>query len=65
MMMFLAFMIDQTQQRYCQVFKQLWKGLKTKTKLWGAIQNDFRVIECETMEKLYFRIAYLYQIRLE
>ena len=64
-MMFLAFLIDQTQQRYCQLFKQLWKGLKTKTKLWGAIQNVFRVIECETMEKLYLRIAYLYQIRLE
>ena len=65
MMMFIAFLIDQTQQRYCQVFKQLWKGLKTKAKLWGAIQNVFRVLEFETMEGLYFHIAYLYQIRLE
>lgn len=65
MLMFMAFLIDQTQQRYCQVFKKLWQGLKTKAKLWQAIQNVFRVLEFETMEKLYRHIAYLYQIRLE
>lgn len=65
MMMFIAFLIDQTQQRYCQVFRELWKGLKTKTKLWQAIQNVFRVLEFETMQGLYQQIAYLYQIRLE
>jgi hypothetical protein len=65
MLMFMAFLIDQTQQRYCEVFKQVWHGLKSKAKLWRAIQNVFRVLEFQTMEKLYRQIAYLYQIRLE
>jgi len=65
LVMMLAFLVDQIQQRYCQTFQQLWKGLGSKSKLWAAIRNVFAVLKFESMEMLYCHIGYLYQIKLE
>ncbi len=60
LLMLLAFLVDQIQQRFCKIFPHLWSGLGSKAKLWAAIQNVFRVLKFKTMELLYRHIAYLY-----
>jgi len=65
LLMFLAFTVDQIQQRYCRLFRLLWKGLGTKTKLWASIRNLFNVIMFNSMEALYRRLASNYRLQIE
>jgi hypothetical protein len=65
LLMFLAFTVDQIQQRYCRLFRLLWKGLGTKTKLWASIRNLFNVIIFNSMEALYRRLASNYRLQIE
>jgi hypothetical protein len=65
LLMLLAFLIDQIQQRCCAVFRQLWKGLGTKSKLWATLRSVFRVLMFDSMESLYWHIASLYRLQLE
>ena len=65
LLMMLAFLVDQIQQGYNKLFQEVWKGLGSKSKLWGAVRSLFEVLEFETMEQIYYRIAVSYRIRLE
>lgn len=65
LLMLLAFLVDQIQQRCCSSFRQLWQGSKTKTKLWAAIPHLFNVIVFESMDPLYQSIAINYRLQIE
>jgi len=65
LLMFLAFTIDQIQQRCCRFFRALHQGLRTKVKLWAAIQHLFSVLVFKSMEALYRHLASLYRLQLE
>jgi Transposase DDE domain len=64
-LMLMAFLIDQIQQRCCGMFRRLWKGLGTKAKLWATLRSLFRVLMFESMESLYRHMASLYRLQLE
>ena len=42
LLMMLAFLVDQTQQRCCPLFQAAWSKLGTKRHLWEEIRNLFR-----------------------
>jgi hypothetical protein len=65
LLMFLAFTVDQIQQRCCRLFRLLWKGLGTKTKLWASIRSLFNVIVFNSMEALYRSLASNYRLQIE
>lgn len=65
LVMMLAFLVDQIQQRRCRLFGQLWEGLGTKAKLWRTMRSQFRVLVFDSMEALYRHMASLYRLQLE
>jgi hypothetical protein len=65
LLMFLAFTVDQIQQRCCRFFRLLWKGLGTKAKLWASLRNLFNTIVFKSMEALYRRMASNYRLQIE
>jgi hypothetical protein len=52
-LMMLAFLVDQTQQLTCALFRSVWQKLGTKRSLWENVRNLFHVFELESMEMLY------------
>lgn len=65
MLMMLAFLVDQIQQRCCGMFGQLWEGLGTKAKLWETLRSQFRILVFDSMKALYQHMALLYRLQLE
>jgi hypothetical protein len=65
LIMLLAFSVDQIQQHGCRLFRQLWDGLGTKTKLWSSLRHLFNVLVFESMEALYRHMALLYRLQIE
>lgn len=65
LLMMLAFLVDQIQQRCCALFRQVWKGAGTKAKLWASMRSLFHVLLFQSMETLYRHIASLYRLQLE
>src|SRR5262250_1333479 len=65
LLMFLAFTIDQIQQRCCRFFRTLHQGLRTKVKLWASIRHLFNVLVFKSMEALYRHMAPLYRLQIE
>jgi Transposase DDE domain len=65
LLMFLAFTIDQIQQRCCRFFRALHQGLRTKVKLWASIRHLFNVLVFKSMEALYRHLASLYRLQIE
>ena len=65
MLMLLAFLVDQIQQRCSSLFRQLWKGLGTKAKLWSSMRNLFHVLVFNSMEALFRHMASLYRLQIE
>ena len=65
LLMLLAFLVDQIQQRCCGLFRRLWRSLGTKAKLWEMLRSVFRVLTFPSMESLFRHIAFLYQLQLE
>jgi len=65
LLMFLAFTIDQIQQRCCRFFRTLHQGLRTKVKLWASIRHLFNVLVFKSMEALYRHQASLYRLQIE
>jgi len=65
LLMFLAFTIDQIQQRCWELFRQVRAGLRTKAKLWDSLRSLFKVLLFRTMEALYRQMASLYDIQLQ
>jgi len=65
LVMMLAFLVDQIQQRCCGLFGQLWEGLGTKAKLWETLRSQSRVLVFDSMKALYRHMALLYRLQLE
>ena len=65
LLMFLAFLVDQVQQRGCKTFQRLRQGLGSKTKLWEALRSAFQMLTFSAMENLFRHIALVYRIQLE
>ncbi|MCA1607281.1 MAG: transposase, partial [Acidobacteria bacterium] len=64
-LMLLAFLVDQIQQRCCQLFRQVWTGLGTKAKLWEMVRSLFRTQLFPSMTTLYRSLGYLYALQIE
>jgi len=58
MLMMLAFLIDQTQQLSCKLFRAVWKKLKSKRALWERMRSLFKEFAFESMQMLYHAILY-------
>jgi hypothetical protein len=65
LLMLLAFLVDQIQQRCCPIFRQLWQGLGTKSKRWEMLRSTFQVLNFASMESLFRHLAFLYRLQLE
>lgn len=65
LLMFLAFTVDQIQQRGCRFFRSLHQGLRTKVKLWASIRSLFNTLVFKSMEALYWHLASLYRLQIE
>jgi hypothetical protein len=63
--MLLAFLVDQIQQRCSAVFRQVWRGLGTKAKVWEQRRSLFRVLQFPSMDRLDRHLAFLYGLQLE
>lgn len=64
-LMMLAFTVDQIQQHACYYFRKLWLALKTKKKLWENIRATFKLLNFDSMQKLFEHIAKINRIQLE
>jgi hypothetical protein len=65
LLMMLAFLVDQIQQHCCPVFRQLWQGLGTKSKLWFSLRSLFHSLLFKSMATLYQHMAALNRLQLE
>ena len=65
LLMLLAFLVDQIQQRCSLGFRRLWRGLKTKAKLWDSLRSLFRVLVFDSMTALFRHMESLYRLQLE
>ena len=57
-LMMLAFLIDQIQQRCCQLFNQALEKSKSKTRFWLKIRQQFQSFLIPDWEAMYQGIAY-------
>jgi len=64
-LMLLAFSIDQIQQHACGTFKLIWQGLKTKKKMWEALRATLLMQRVQSMQQLWHKIAWEYEVRLD
>ena len=62
-LMMLAFLVDQIQQRCCQLFKLALKVAKRKLYFWRKLRQMFDVFEIHSWEALLGSIAYGYERR--
>lgn len=62
-LMMLAFLVDQTQQLGCNLFRAVWKKLGSKRSLWENMRSLFRCFLFESMEMLLK--ALLYGIKIQ
>lgn len=53
MLMMLAFLVDQTQQLCCQLFRSVWKKLGSKRSLWEKMRALFFSFKITSMEMIY------------
>lgn len=53
MLMMLAFLVDQTQQLCCSLFRSVWIKLRSKRALWEKIRSVFQCFHFDSMEMLY------------
>lgn len=52
LLMMLAFLVDQVQQRCCPLFQAAWQKMKTKSHLWEEIRSHFRTLLFDSMAEL-------------
>ena len=58
MLMMLAFLVDQTQQLCCPLFRAVWKKLGSKRALWDHLRSHFRHFTFQSMKHLYEVMLY-------
>ncbi len=63
MLMMLTFLVDQTQQLCCSLFRSVWKKLKSKRALWERMRALFKDFHFESMEMLYRALLYGFKIQ--
>jgi hypothetical protein len=61
MLMMLAFLIDQVQQKCNPLFQQAWRKKETKRALWEAVRQLFGAFEVGSMAEVYEAIAFGYK----
>jgi hypothetical protein len=61
LLMMLAFLIDQVQQKCNPLFRAAWEKKGPKCALWEAIRNIFASFEVSSMRETYEGIAYGYK----
>ncbi len=57
LLMMLAFLVDQVQQRCCPLFQAAWHKMKTKCHLWDEIRNHFRTLLFDSMAELLMALV--------
>ena len=57
-LMMLAFLVDQTQQLCCPLFRAVWKKLGSKRALWEKLRSHFYHFTFRSMRQLYEVILY-------
>jgi hypothetical protein len=57
-LMMLAFLVDQTQELCCPVFRAVHKKLVSRRSLWDHLRSHFRHCLCESMQQLHEAILY-------
>ena len=60
MLMMLAFLIDQVQQKYNPLFRLAWDKKGSKKELWEAVRHLFSSFKVSSMQVIYEAIAYGY-----
>lgn len=65
MLMMLAFLVDQIQERCSELFGRLRANLRTRAKLWETMRSLFKVVRFRSMSALFARMAELYEIPLK
>ena len=58
MLMMLAFLVDQTQQLCCPLFRAVWKKLGSKRALWDNLRSHFYHFTFRSMRQLYEAMLY-------
>jgi len=58
MLMMLAFLVDQTQQLCCPLFRAVWNKLGSKRALWDNLRSHFRHFLFRSLRQLYEAILY-------
>ena len=53
MLMMLAFLVDQTQQLCCTLFRAVWKKFGSKRALWEKLRSHFCHFVFQSMQHLY------------
>ena len=61
LIMFLAFLIDQTQEHCCGLFQEAKKKKKTRMNLWGSIKALFQTYFINNWEDLFNSIIHGYK----
>ena len=61
MLMMLAFLVDQTQQLCCPLFRKVWKKLGSKKMLWERMRSFFREYIVDSMQEIFEALYYGYQ----
>jgi hypothetical protein len=61
LLMMLAFLMDQVQQRCNQLFRAAWAKKGPKCALWEAVRNLFASFEVSSMREIYEALAYGYE----
>jgi hypothetical protein len=57
-LMMLAFLMDQTQQLCCGLFRAAWEKVGSKRSLWEIVRSVYRVLYIDSMEMLYKIITF-------
>ena len=61
LLMLLAFLLDQVQQKCNALFRAAWEKKGPKCALWEAVRHLFHSFEVTSMREIYEAIAYGYQ----
>ena len=61
MLMMLAFLVDQTQQLCCPVFRDAWEKMGSKKMLWERMRSFFREYIVSSMQQILGALAYGYE----
>ena len=62
-LMMLAFLVDQTQQLTCNLFRSVWRKLGTKRALWERMRALFYNHQVDSMTQLYSALLYGFEVR--